>query len=112
MIHSLKQDSFWAPYLDVMNTSDLTYTWTEEELRSLHDFEVVYQARSYQSDLDSEWKEISKLVSLYPERLQGVTRELFERMYNFACTRCFGWTLPSTMMVPLADFLNHYPSDT
>jgi len=33
-------------------------------------------------------------------------------MYNFACTRCFGWTLPSTMMVPLADFLNHHPSDT
>lgn len=105
-------DSFWAPYLNVMNTSDLTYQWSEEELRSLQDFEVVYQAKSYQSDLDDEWKEISKLISLYPERLQGVTRELFERMYNFACTRCFGWTLPSTMMVPLADFLNHYPSDT
>ena len=34
------------------------------------------------------------------------------RMYNFACTRCFGWTLPSTMMVPLADFMNHLPIDT
>lgn len=34
------------------------------------------------------------------------------KMYNFACTRCFGWTLPSTMMVPLADFLNHAASDT
>ena len=33
-------------------------------------------------------------------------------MYNFACTRCFGWTLPSTMMVPLADFMNHLPIDT
>ena len=33
-------------------------------------------------------------------------------MYNYACTRCFGWTLPSTMMVPLADFLNHQPCDT
>jgi len=42
----------------------------------------------------------------------GYTKELFEKMYNFACTRCFGWTLPSTMMVPLADFMNHLPLDT
>lgn len=33
-------------------------------------------------------------------------------MYNLACTRCFGWTLPSTMMVPFADFMNHLPIDT
>ena len=32
-------------------------------------------------------------------------------MYNLACTRCFGWT-PSTMMVPMADFMNHLPVDT
>lgn len=34
------------------------------------------------------------------------------RLYNYACTRCFGWTLPNTMMVPLADFMNHLPIDT
>ena len=33
-------------------------------------------------------------------------------MYNYACTRCFGWTLPDTMMVPFADFMNHLPVDT
>ena len=41
-----------------------------------------------------------------------MTKDLFVRMYNYACTRCFGWTLPSTMMVPLADFMNHLPIDT
>ena len=33
-------------------------------------------------------------------------------MYNFACTRCFGWSMPDTMMVPLADYMNHLPVDT
>jgi hypothetical protein len=42
----------------------------------------------------------------------GITKELWLKMYNLACTRCFGWTLPSTMMVPFADFLNHLPIDT
>ncbi len=23
-------------------------------------------------------------------------------------TRCFGWGLPETMLIPFADFLNHY----
>jgi len=95
-----------------MNTSDLTYQWSDQELRMLNDFELFHQAVGYREDIEDEWTQIQKLVSLYPAHLTGITRELFEQMYNFACTRCFGWTLPSTMMVPLADFLNHYPSDT
>jgi hypothetical protein len=60
-----------------------------------------------------EWEQISKIIPLYPEVFPGgSSRELFMLMYNYACTRCFGWTLPSTMMVPLADFLNHHPCDT
>ena len=37
---------------------------------------------------------------------------MFLEMYNNVCTRCFGWTLPNTMMVPLADCQNHLPVDT
>jgi len=27
-------------------------------------------------------------------------------------TRCFGWSLPNTMLVPMADFMNHNPDGT
>jgi len=27
-------------------------------------------------------------------------------------TRCFGWSLPTTMLVPMADFMNHNPDGT
>ena len=104
--------SYWWPYLDVMNESDLAYKWSDDELKLLNDFEVIYQAKAYRDDIDDEWDKMSKILSLYAVHYPGVNKEVFEKMYNFACTRCFGWTLPSTMMVPLADFLNHHPSDT
>ena len=28
-------------------------------------------------------------------------------MYDLVVSRCFGWGLPCTMMVPFADFMNH-----
>ena len=28
-------------------------------------------------------------------------------MYTIICTRIFGWNLPSTMLIPLIDFINH-----
>ena len=33
--------------------------------------------------------------------------ELYKKCASFICTRCFGWGLPTTMLVPIADMLNH-----
>ena len=38
----------------------------------------------------------------------SLTKELFYECYGMTMTRCFGWGLPETMMVPFADFLNHH----
>ena len=46
------------------------------------------------------------------ELFKGTTKELWYLMYNFVCTRCFGWGLPCIMMVPMVDYLNHLPIDT
>lgn len=43
---------------------------------------------------------------------KGATRDLWQQMYNFVCTRCFGWGIPCVMMVPMVDYLNHLPVDT
>jgi hypothetical protein len=43
MVESLKGDkSFWRHYISVMNTSDLTYQWTDKELRQLNDYELYH----------------------------------------------------------------------
>ena len=110
--HRKGDSSFWWPYLEVMNESDLACFWEPHELEALGDFEIKREAEAYRDEVLIEWDEMSRVLPLYPE-LFGITdKAAFLRMYNFACTRCFGWTLPSTMMVPLADFLNHQPCDT
>lgn len=47
----------------------------------------------------------------YPE-FANITREIFFDTYDMVVSRCFGWSLPGTMMIPYADLANHHNSDT
>jgi hypothetical protein len=69
-------------------------------------------AKTYCEETHIEWEQVNKVLAKYPEDFSGYTKELFFQMYNYSCTRCFGWSMPDTMMVPLADFMNHLPVDT
>ena len=95
-----------------MNESDLASNWPLEELRQIPDLELIMMAETYAEEVESEWENIQKVFKVHPELFPVIDRDIFMKMYNYACTRCFGWTLPSTMMVPMADFLNHHPVDT
>lgn len=43
---------------------------------------------------------------------EKITKELFFWAYEFVMTRVFGWTLPSSSLIPFADNLNHGPLAT
>ena len=45
----------------------------------------------------------------YPEIFPpgSITSELYFKFYGQVCTRCFGWGLPSTSLIPMADNCNH-----
>jgi hypothetical protein len=46
--------------------------------------------------------------AVFPEgKTNAEYRQMYEKSYNFICTRAFGWSLPSTSLIPLADSLNH-----
>jgi hypothetical protein len=47
------------------------------------------------------------VFSKHPNIFGKVTKEDFLDMYNIACTRVIGWGMPSPMLVPLVDFVNH-----
>jgi hypothetical protein len=38
------EKSFWHPYIDVMNESDLACFWTDDELTRMCDFELKKEA--------------------------------------------------------------------
>ena len=50
-----------------------------------------------------------EVLKNYPEifKPETVTRQVFFKLYAQVCTRCFGWGLPNTSMVPMADNCNH-----
>mmetsp|Transcript_2543 Transcript_2543/g.3535 ORF Transcript_2543/g.3535 Transcript_2543/m.3535 type:complete len:313 (-) Transcript_2543:1488-2426(-) len=104
-------NSFWHPYISVMNESDLVSSWPASQISQFMDKELQMDAELYAAEIETEWSQIEPIFKSNPALFSGYTRELFDRFYNFACTRCFGWTLPSTMMVPFADFMNHLPID-
>jgi hypothetical protein len=42
-----------------------------------------------------------------PDIFTEVDEQTFLSLYSQVCTRCFGWGLPYTCMIPMADNLNH-----
>ena len=68
------EKSFWWPYLDVMNESDLACFWTEQELATLGDYELKREAGTYRDEVMIEWDQISKILPLYPHLFNGATK--------------------------------------
>ena len=44
-------------------------------------------------------------TKFFPESV--CNKEMFVRTYAQVCSRCFGWGIPHTSMIPMADNLNH-----
>lgn len=110
----LKGDkSFWKPYFDVFPNADVLGFWSDAELSELQDSELTLEALRYRKELDEEWEKVAKIFKKYPKLFpqDKVSKDLFTFVYGNVVTRCFGWNMPCTMMIPVADSLNHAPVD-
>ena len=75
---------------------------------------------AYRVDFDEEWDLCYKVLKQYDKYFPGLADEskyeqntqLFIRAFGTVVTRCFGWGLPCTTMVPFADFINHHNVDS
>ena len=61
--------------------------------------------------MEKLWFKFKKILIKYPayfpfKSLIDLRRD-FYWAYEAVMTRCFGWSLPSTSLVPFADMLNH-----
>ena len=124
IMHEISQGekSFWYPYLEIINRPDLPFMWSDSELDEFQDAVLIRTIKSYREEFESDWKEIYSVFHLkkYDHILPGVSdagnfeslRELYIRAFDSVVTRCFGWGLPCTMMVPFADCINHHNVDS
>jgi hypothetical protein len=105
----LGPDSYWAPYIDLM--PDVTFFCDNDiqVLEATADPYLVSEALSYKNDLDKQWQTLEQVLLKYPQLFNENSRQRrnFMSFYSQVCTRCFGWGLPYTSMIPMADNLNH-----
>jgi len=89
----------------------MPHFWDEKYLNALDDIELQQQLKEFRESMEDEWEnEILKVLKVYsPEQfnLEVCTYEMYRRVSCFLSTRCFGWGLPTTLVVPIADSLNH-----
>ena len=54
-----------------------------------------------------------EIASLYPDviDIKSFTEKNFKLAFTTCVTRCFGWSLPYTMVIPFADCANHFIID-
>ena len=103
------EDSFWKPYLDLMPYVKFFCHWPLDLVDATQDPNLIKYAQDYKDELEKEWKTLSKVIAKYPDIFapESITSDLFYKFYAQVCTRCFGWGLPSTSMIPMADNCNH-----
>ena len=73
----------------------------------------IGQCIGIRTNNDAEYEALHEIASLYPEiiDISQFTEPNFRKAFTICVTRCFGWSLPSTMVVPFADCANHFIID-
>ena len=71
--------------------------------------QLTAQLQNYEENLQNEWENFEGALKDWPDIFPDkfVSQALFKNIYAQVCTRCFGYGLDSTSMVPMADNLNH-----
>ena len=116
------RESFWYPYFQIVNYSDLPMLWEPSEIEQLQDRVLESQILTYRREFELEWEEF--YTCLKENRLDWVIpgisdpenatslRLRYIRAFNTVVTRCFGWGIPCTTLIPFADCINHHNVDS
>ena len=114
--------SFWKPYLDIINFTDMPFLWNDEELNEFQDAVLIANVKRYSEEFDEEWLKVYWMLhrNNYDHIIPGISdyskQAQFKEDYIWAfsnvVTRCFGWGLPCTTMAPFSDTINHHNVDS
>lgn len=96
MVDPLPPTVYWPE--NVISQCDLTF--------------VKDNVRYLKGTTDEQWEKLKNFFEIYPDFFnpERTSKEVFVWATSFINSRCFGWGLPATMLVPMADCLNHSPS--
>lgn len=103
------EESFYHPYLEMMD-STLHATYWPEEIIEKSDIKIFkLNLKDSKDKYEADWEKMMNFFSIYPDFFdpERTNKDLFLWALSLLHSRQFGWGLPSSMLVPLADCLNH-----
>ena len=121
----LGEESFWYPFWEIVNMSDMPMRWGHLEIHEFQDTFLQREIGTFRDEYNREFDLIfdtfrnNKYDHVWPGVSDGDKKEtrkkfeaLFYRCFNTIVTRCFGWGLPKTSLIPFADCINHHNVDS
>ena len=69
------EESFWKPYLDIINFTALPCLWTDNELALLQDVVLISNIKRYRTDFEEEWEQIYEVLhdNKYEHIIPGIS---------------------------------------
>lgn len=107
-------ESDYQPLINVIDNNAILLHWHEDIIHELEDPYIKKETEEFELDMDRTWEQFREAFQKYPQffPLDKFSKQDFLWCYEAVMTRCFGWSLPTTMLVPMADFMNHNPDGT
>ena len=83
--------------------------WPESVIARSDLSQFKFAMKDDKEKYDADWEALESFFQIYPDVFVPgtITKEIYMWALGFMHTRTFGWGLPCTMMVPLADCVNH-----
>ena len=105
--------SYWFPYLRLMPDVDFSASWDDTDLMLFEDSLLFFHMKKRHQVIQNRWIQFKEILMKYPDIFPQklIDEGLFLNLYSQVCTRCFGYGLPTTSMIPMADNLNHNSLD-
>lgn len=107
------EKSFWHPYFEVLPKLTSFWRWDPADIRETDDPFITCELVKIRCFMERSWHEMSLAIKAHPDVFAPgfVTEELFYHVETSVGTRVFGYSIPCTSMIPMADMLNHSDID-
>lgn len=98
------QSSFWYPYISLIEDDHFPIFWNDSFLKELQDEYLVESINQIKNDLYLNYYSLVKENIIDKEK---VDVEYFMKVYSFVMSRNFYISEEQSLLVPMADCLNH-----
>jgi hypothetical protein len=101
------QESFYHPWFQMTPINYTINRWKNNDVNLFGDPYISMRNAEIREEMDEWLQEFIDLLHRYPLVFPELNKEELIWSHEYTMTRCFGWYLPSTMVVPFADHFNH-----